>query len=159
MRGANPQLRFKNIGLGVVTVPFGGETTEENFHPGVDVANDKGTPIPATIDGVVTQVDDGHIQGENNFGNSVIIKDANGNNHEFHHLQNIGVAPGQQIQSGQQVATMGNTGATYSQSGRGDGTHLDYRIVSAYGKYINPMTYLRNADQSGAQKLRKPKTI
>lgn len=142
MRGFNPQNKFKN--LGVMTVPFGGKTLEEDFHPGVDFANQMGTPIPATVDGVVTEADGGHVQGENNFGNSVSIKDANGDTHEFHHLQNIGVRPGQMVRRGQQVATMGNTGATYSQSGRGDGTHLDYRIVTAYGKYKNPMMYLRN---------------
>jgi murein DD-endopeptidase MepM/ murein hydrolase activator NlpD len=144
MRGPNPQLKFKKLGLGVLTTPFGSKTAEEPIHPGVDLANDMGTPIPATVDGIVTQADGGHVKGENNFGNSVIIKDANGDSHEFHHLQNIGVRTGQRVRKGQQVATMGNTGATYSQSGKGDGTHLDYRIVSAYGKYKNPMTYLNN---------------
>ncbi len=143
MRGPNPNERFKNT-LGVLTVPFGGSTRQEQFHPGVDFANEKGTPIPATVNGVVTEADGGHVQGENNFRNSVTIKDANGDSHQFHHLQNINVKQGQQVQQGQPVATMGNTGATYSQSGEGDGTHLDYRIVTAYGKYKNPMTYLKN---------------
>lgn len=142
MRGPNPNMRFKNT-LGVLTVPFGGKTKEEDFHPGVDYANQMGTPIPATVDGTVTKTDDGHVQGENNFGNSVTIKDANGDSHEFHHLQKIGVKPGQQVAKGQQVATMGNTGATYSQSGKGDGTHLDYRIVTAYGKYKDPSKYIQ----------------
>jgi len=144
MRGPNPINKFKNLGLGVMTVPYGGSTEQEEFHPGVDFANEKGTPIPATVDGVVIEADGGHVQGENNFGNSVTIKDANGDSHQFHHLQNIGVKRGQQVAKGQVVATMGNSGATYSQSGKGDGTHLDYRIVSAYGQYKNPMTYLKN---------------
>jgi murein DD-endopeptidase MepM/ murein hydrolase activator NlpD len=144
MRGPNPQQRFKRLGLGVLTVPFGGKTAEEAMHPGVDFANEMGTPIPAIVDGFVTKTEGGHKQGENNFGNSVTIKDANGDNHEFHHLQNINVKPGQQVAKGQQVATMGNTGATYSESGQGDGTCLDYRIVTEYGKYKNPMTYLQN---------------
>ena len=143
MRGPNPAQRFKN-GLGVMTVPFGGSTTQEDFHPGVDFANEMGTPIPATVDGVVTKAEDGHVQGENNFGNTVEIKDQNGDTHQFHHLQNINVQQGQQVSRGEQVAEMSNTGATYSQSGKGDGTHLDYRIVTAYGKYKNPMTYLKN---------------
>lgn len=148
MRGPSPQGRFKNLGLGVLTVPYGGKTAEEAVHPGVDFANDKGTPIPATVDGQVVKAEGGHVQGENNFGNTVEIKDSEGNTHQFHHLQNIGVKPGQQVAKGQQVATMGNSGATYSPSGQGDGTHLDYRIVSAYGKYVNPMTYIKNMDQS-----------
>ena len=140
MRGPNPQQRFTN--LGVITVPYGGKTKEEAVHPAIDVANNIGTPIPATVDGVVTKVDGGHVQGENNFGNSVTIKDADGNSHEFHHLANIGAKQGQRVNRGQQVATMGNTGATYSQSGNGDGTHLDYRIVDAYGRSKDPTPYL-----------------
>ena len=96
------------------------------------------------VDGEVIRAEGGHVQGENNFGNTVEIKDAEGNLHQFHHLQNIGVKPGQRVQKGQQVATLGNSGATYSKSGEGDGANLDYRIVSAYGKYRNPMVYLRN---------------
>lgn len=144
MRGPGPQNRFRTLGIGKLTVPYGGSTAEEPVHPGVDFANQMGTPIHAPVDGVVTQADGGHAQGENNFGNSVTIKDANGDSHEFHHLQNIGVKPGQQVMKGQPIMTMGNTGATYSPSGQGDGTHLDYRIVTAYGKYKNPMTYVRN---------------
>jgi len=133
---------FKN--LGVMTVPFGGRTRQEDFHPGVDFANEKGTPIPAPVDGVVTKVETGHVQGDNNFGNTLEVRDQQGDVHQFHHLDRIMARPGQQVMKGQPVMTMGNTGATYSQSGKGDGTHLDYRIVTAYGKYKNPMNYLQN---------------
>ena len=146
MRGTNPQKRFKTLGLGNLTVGFGDKTLEENFHPGVDIASQNGTPIPATVDGIVTKTDGGHVQGENNFGNTVEFKDAQGNTHQFHHLQNINVKPGQQVQSGQQIATMGRSGAVYSPSGN-DPTHLDYRIVSKYNQYINPMIYLKNYEK------------
>lgn len=139
MRGPNPQSKFKN--LGVITVPFGGKTEQEDFHPGIDIANESGTPIPAMTQGVVIKAEDGHVQGENNFGNTVEIKDAEGNIHQFHHLGNINVKPGQRVEDGQQIATMGASGATYSPSG-GDATNLDYRIVNAYGRYLNPLTYL-----------------
>ena len=141
MRGPNPQSQFKN--LGVVTVPFGGKTEQEAFHPGVDIANESGTPVPALADGVVSKVDGGHAPGENNFGNTVELKDLQGNTHQFHHLQDIMVKPGQQVKKSQPVATMGASGATYSPSGK-DPSNLDVRIVTAYGKYLNPMTFLRN---------------
>lgn len=141
MRGPNPNTRFKNV-LGNMTVPFGGKTEQEDFHPGIDYANQMGTPIPATVDGTIVKAESGHKQGDNNFGNTVEIKDQNGDVHQFHHLQKIGVKPGQLVRKGEVVATMGNTGATYSQSGKGDGTHLDYRIVTAYGKYKDPTPYL-----------------
>jgi murein DD-endopeptidase MepM/ murein hydrolase activator NlpD len=127
-----------------MTVPFGGQTEQESFHPGVDIANAIGTPIPATTEGIVTKTEGGHIQGEQNFGNTVEIRDAEGNTHQFHHLQDIRVKPGQKVAKGQPVATLGNSGAAYSKSGQGDGANLDYRIVSAYGKYKNPMIYLKN---------------
>lgn len=141
MRGLNPLKKYPS--LGNATVPFGGKTTQENFHPGVDVAGEKGTPIPATVGGVVTKADTGHVQGENNFGNTLEIKDQDGNLHQYHHLQGIKAKPGQTVQPGEEVATLGNTGATYSQSGKGDGSNLDYRIVAAYtGKYKDPTPYI-----------------
>ena len=140
-RGINPLEKFKNIGP--ITVPYGGETTQESFHPGIDIAGVIGTPIPVPVEGVITKTDGGHIKGENNFGNTVEMKDGVGNIHSFHHLNKINVRPGQQVQEGQQIATLGNTGATYSPSGKGDGANLDYRIVTAYGQYKNPLTYLK----------------
>jgi hypothetical protein len=38
---------------------------------------------------------------------------------------------------------MGKSGNSYSPSGW-DPSHLDLRIVDAYGRYKNPMTYLNN---------------
>jgi len=141
MRQFNPLKKFNN--LGNITVGWGGKTAQEDFHPGVDIANKMGTPIPAFEGGTVVKADGGHVQGENNFGNTVEIKDPQGNVHQYHHLQNVNVRPGQQVKEGQPVATLGNSGATYSQSGKGDGANLDYRIVSRFGRYKNPMTYLR----------------
>jgi murein DD-endopeptidase MepM/ murein hydrolase activator NlpD len=143
MRGPDPRKRFKNLSLGVITTPFGGKTEQESFHPGVDIANSSGTPIHAPVSGTVVKSDGGHAPGENNFGNTVELKDAEGNTHQFHHLQKIGVQQGQQIQQGQPIATIGKSGAVYSPSGS-DPSNLDYRIVTAYGKYRNPMTYLNN---------------
>lgn len=129
---------------GKITTPYGGNTTQEGFHPGVDIANVKGTPFPSTVSGVVTGADFGHQQGENNFGNSIIVTDANGDQHRFSHLNNGYVKVGQPVTQGQPIGEFGNSGATYSASGQGDGTNLDYRITTAYGKYKNPMLYLKN---------------
>jgi len=139
MRGPNPQQRFKN--LGVVTVPFGGQTNQEAFHPGVDVAAQEGTPINAPVSGVVTQIDDSHLGVDNSFGNTLELKDANGQTHQFHHLNKIFAKSGQRILQGQPIASIGATGAVYSPSG-GDPSSLDYRIVSAYNRYQNPTPYI-----------------
>lgn len=134
-----PNLQTK---LGVVTTPWGGETAQEAVHPGVDIANKKGTRIPAFAGGRVLETITGRKPGENNYGNSVIIEDAKGQLHKYSHLDNVGVAPGQKVKTGEQIATMGDSGATYSPSG-GDPSNLDYRIVNAYGEYVNPTSYLK----------------
>lgn len=132
------------VGLGKVTVPWGGKTNYEKFHPGIDIANVKGTPVKAPVSGVVVDAVRGKQQGDAAYGNSVRIKDANGNSHNLGHLDQTQVQKGQTINSGMQIGTMGNSGSAYSPSGKGDGTHLDYRIVSAFGRYRNPQPYLNN---------------
>lgn len=140
------QRRYPNLsGLGVVTVPWGGRTAWEAQHPAVDIANKKGTPIPSTVNGVVEQTVTGKTQGATQgFGNLVTVKSPNGDRHQFSHLDSVNVVPGETVQAGKIVGKMGNSGATYSPSGQGDGTHLDLRITSAYGQYKNPMMYLKN---------------
>ena len=141
----NPTQKYSNITkLGVIPTPYGGSTEQEGNHPGIDIANKMGAPVPALKDGVIVGTDMGHAHGENNYGNSVILKDREGNVHRYSHLNDAMVKPGQQVSQGQEIGTFGNTGAAYSKSGQGDGTNLDVRIVNAYGKYKSPLTYLRN---------------
>lgn len=127
--------------LGPVTVPYGGSTKYEKFHPGVDVANKIGTPIPARAGGKVTEVVSGKIQGDPGFGNYVVVTDAKGNKHRYSHLNNSWVQLGSTITPGTVIGGMGNTGQTYSTSG-GTGSHLDYRIKNMYGKYVNPSNFI-----------------
>lgn len=135
----NPK-KYNNLKLpGNLTTPFGGKTRGEANHPGIDVANKPGTPVPAFADGVITTVG----KTENGFGNIVTLKDAGGNVHQYGHLQGALVKPGMQVKKGQSIAKMGATGNSYSPSG-GDPTHLDLRIANAAGKWKNPMTYLKN---------------
>lgn len=139
-REINPNQRFTR--LGKITTGFGDKTEQEQSHGGVDIANASGTPIHAPVDGVVIVADGGHVQGENNYGNTLELKDAQGQTHQFHHLQDIMAKPGQQVRRGQPVATLGKSGATYSPSGS-DPSNLDYRIVNRYKQYVNPLTYVR----------------
>lgn len=124
---------------GNITTPFGGQTRGEGFHPGLDIANKSGTPVPAFADGTVTSVG----PTSNGMGNVVTLKDSEGNTHQYGHLQAAMVKPGTVVKKGQPIAKMGKTGNSYSPTG-GDPSHLDIRIVSAYGKWKNPMTYVRN---------------
>lgn len=141
-----PPKAYNNIkramdSIGNETVDYGGETKYEGVHPGVDIANKIGTPINAFTPGVVTKVETGHKQGDNGFGNYIIITDPYGAQHRYSHLSQSFVRVGQKVGQGNPIAAMGNTGSTYSESG-GTGSHLDYRISDAYGKYQNPYQYL-----------------
>lgn len=129
--------------LGKMTVPYGGSTRYEAKHPGVDIANAIGTPIPAFSGGTVSQVVSGKKQGDPGFGNFVVVTDPQGGKHRYSHLNQAFVKVGTPIKRGQQIGTMGHSGQTYSESG-GSGSHLDIRIRDAFGKYANPFTYLKN---------------
>ena len=131
--------KYNNLRVpGKITTPFMGQTRGESKHPGVDFANKEGTPIPAFADGIVTGVG----KSNNGLGNVVTLKDSGGNTHQYGHLQGALVTPGVRVKKGQPIAKMGKTGNVYSPSG-GDPTHLDLRIVNAYGRYKNPLTYLK----------------
>lgn len=131
----NPLQKFKNITN--MTTPFGGATKDENPHPAVDMAAPSGTPIPAFANGVVVKTG----FSPDGFGNNVIMKDDNGDVHQYSHLSKFAVKPGQKVKKGQEIAKMGSSGNSYSPSG-GDPSHLDIRIASKYGKWKNPLTYI-----------------
>ena len=134
----NPNINLSQIGN--LTTPFGGSTKGETFHPGLDIANRPGSPIPAFADGTIQSVG----PTSNGMGNIVTLKDVGGNTHQYSHLQKANVKPGQRVKKGQTLGGMGSTGGTsYSPSG-GNADHLDIRISNAYGKYMNPMAYLKN---------------
>lgn len=147
---STPAYQFKNLPtqlnkLGAITTNFGGQTNFEKFHPALDIANKMGTPIPSLAGGQVIEVSSGHKQGDKGYGNYVKVKDANGNVYRYSHLKQAVVKVGDRIGAGDEVGEMGNTGSTYSASGKGDGTHLDLRIQNAYGQYVNPLAFLRNS--------------
>lgn len=147
---------YKNLStavkdIGAVTTQYGGGTAYEKFHPGIDIANKIGTPIPAFAEGTVTKVVTGKKQAKfkdpndpnKGYGNYVIITDAQGNQHRYSHLENAYVKVGDKVAKGQEVGPMGNSGSTYSNSG-GTGAHLDYRIMNAANKYINPQQFINS---------------
>jgi len=134
--------------LGNISMNYGGSTNFEKFHPGIDIANKEGTPIPAFSGGTVSKVVTGQSWTPNqpSFGNYVIITDPQGGQHRYSHLYQTYVKVGQQVAPGAQIGAMGKTGGAYSPSGN-DPSHLDYRIKDAYGKYVNPMVYLSQLQQ------------
>lgn len=127
--------------LGRVSVPYGGGTKYEKFHPAIDIANKFGTPIPFYSSGKVTEVVTGKRQGDPWSGNYVVVQDNDGNKWRYSHLSSSYVKVGDTVQKGQVAMAMGNSGYTYSSSG-GDASHLDLRIRNFAGKYISPYSLI-----------------
>ncbi len=119
---------------GWITAGFGSRldpfTGGLSFHEGVDIANDEGTPVKATADGVVTQAG-----FERGYGNVVNINHANGYMTRFGHLQKYTVVTGQHIKKGQIIGYVGNTG-------RSTAPHLHYE-VRLNGVSVNPVRFMR----------------
>ena len=102
------------------------------MHKGADFAGDRGTPIHATANGVVTHA--GWLSG---YGQLVKIEHEFGIETRYAHNSRLFVKKGQRVSRGQKISAMGNTG-------RSTGTHLHYE-VRVDGKAINPMRYIKAA--------------
>jgi murein DD-endopeptidase MepM/ murein hydrolase activator NlpD len=115
---------------GVVSSPYGLRWNGSDFHPGIDIANDMGTPIIATADGVV------RVAGWNDggYGNMVDIDHGNGIMTRYGHAMQVAVVAGQQVHRGQVIAYMGSTGFS-------TGPHVHYE-VRINGQAVNPSAYL-----------------
>ncbi len=138
-----PKKKYPNLSsLGNITTQYGGKTKYEKFHPGVDIANKKGTPIPNMEEGQVVGVKPGQKNGDQGFGNSILVKDKKNNVHRYSHLRDIMVKPGEMVPKNKIIGSMGDSGSSYSNSG-GPSDHLDYRIVDSFGKFKNPKKYLK----------------
>lgn len=115
---------------GDVSSPYGLRWGGSDFHPGIDIANDMGTPIMATADGTVVTA--GYNSG--GYGNMVDIDHGNGLMTRYGHAMQVLVSEGQTVRRGQVIALMGSTGFS-------TGPHVHYE-VRINGQAVNPATYL-----------------
>lgn len=122
---------------GTITSPFGERKNPlgpgEDFHPGIDIAADSGTPIAAAAPGRVISA--GPDAG---YGNLVVVDDGNGVTTRYAHCSQILVRPGQLVNTGDTLATVGSTGAS-------TGPHLHFE-VRVDDKPIDPMGVLPPAN-------------
>ncbi len=86
-------------------------------HFGIDIAAPTGTPIKAPAGGLVTLAAADHYYT----GGTVILDHGHGLTSAFLHLQEVRVSPGQTVEQGEVIGTLGATG-------RATGPHLDWRI-------------------------------
>ena len=127
---ANPNVPSIWPTTGVVTSPYGLRWGGTDFHPGIDIANDMGTPIVATADGSVEYA--GWNAG--GYGNMVDINHGNGLMTRYGHASQVVVTAGQSVKRGQLIAYMGSTGFS-------TGPHCHYE-VHVNGQRVNPISYL-----------------
>jgi len=99
-------------------------------HWGVDLANDKGTPILASERGMVIYTG----RGFRGYGNLIVIEHNAQWATLYSHLDKILIKEGQTVEQGQKIATMGRTG-------RASGVHLHFEIRHNR-QPVNPLTYL-----------------
>lgn len=109
--------------------PWGGGGGD--WHPGIDIAGDYGTPIYATADGYVVHSE----WNSGGYGNMVEIDHGNGMVTIYgHNSRNVAIA-GSLVKKGDVIAYMGSTG--YS-----TGVHVHYE-VRVNGSAVNPESFLR----------------
>ncbi|PID28017.1 MAG: hypothetical protein CSB55_06670 [Candidatus Cloacimonadota bacterium] len=104
-------------------------TGKRSFHRGLDIANERGTPIYASADGVVKATGRKKL-----FGKYITIEHGYGYATKYAHLHKFLVKKGDKVKKGQIIGQMGNTG-------RSTGDHLHYEVIY-YGRKINPYRYL-----------------
>jgi murein DD-endopeptidase MepM/ murein hydrolase activator NlpD len=103
------------------------KTTE--FHAGMDIRAERGTPVRAPAGGTVT------VAGPYaDYGLTVILDHGEDIRTIYGHLSRVGVAVGQRVDRGAELGLTGNTG-------RSSGPHLHYEIV-VRGQPVNPRAYL-----------------
>jgi murein DD-endopeptidase MepM/ murein hydrolase activator NlpD len=121
-----PVIGWLSSAFGMRKDPFNGGP---DFHPGLDISTDKGTPVWATADGTVES------RGYNgNYGNSIVINHGFGISTRFGHLSTYAVLLGQPVKRGDVVGYVGATG-------RATSPHLHYEIL-LNGQAINPLLLL-----------------
>lgn len=145
---ANGSLGDIASSIGYITQDFDTPISTKNYsqktvdawggkHEGLDIALPSGSFVPSFADGSLMSV----AYGKEGWGLTAIIKDDNGVEHRYSHLQSIDpfLKIGDRIEKGMEFAQVGHTGNVFSTSG-GDGSHLDYRVKKD-GKYIDPYSY------------------
>ena len=129
---ALPKAPFAGVALpvdGVVSSTYGYRADpfsgSRRFHKGIDIAAPVGSPVRSVAAGTVT------LAGERDgYGKVVMVEHDDGWRSLYAHCDSLDVQPGQRIQAGEDIATVGS-------SGRSTGPHLHLEIHHQ-GKAVDP---------------------
>lgn len=131
---------------GPVSAPYGATdnsgiwASTNGKHTGVDYAVPIGTPVTATMGGVVSSINPGP-----DYGTAVVIKASDGMETLYGHLSSRDVNLGDVITPGQRIGKSGKSGNT-------TGPHLHYEVRNGKNNPIDPSTafgLLRGSDMIG----------
>ena len=104
-------------------------TQSVEFHSGIDIKAQMGTPVHAPAAGTVVVAGAAH-----EYGTAVMLDHGQDIKTLYGHLSKVSVRPGQKVERGTLLAYSGNTG-------RSSGPHLHYEIF-VKGQSVNPRAYL-----------------
>ena len=139
-----PALTLQRPVEGRVSSPFGlrrfFNDQPRKPHSGLDIAAAAGTPVQAPGPGLVTATGSYFFNG-----NTVFIDHGQGLVSMYCHLEEIRVRPGQAVETGDVIGTVGATG-------RVTGAHLHWS-VSLNGAMVDPRLFLAPATTSAAGDL------
>lgn len=121
-----PATGWLSSSFGRRTDPFTGAA---DFHTGLDISADRGTPVRAAADGSVSSA-----RANGSFGNLVVLDHGYGITTRYGHLSRFAVSQGQQLRKGDIVGYVGSTGRSTS-------PHLHYEVL-LNGRPTNPMRLL-----------------
>ncbi len=141
--------RFSNVSGSIIPEGWPAEGTEtsgfgwrispitENaeFHPGIDITNDEGTPIYATAPGTVIFAD-----RRSDYGYLVVIDHGGGYVSFYAHNSELWAKTGRQVRRGEILGFMGSTGMS-------TGSHIHYEIW-ADGRPVDPMLFISSSAPS-----------
>jgi len=115
-------------GFGYRSSPF---TGQREFHKAIDIATQKGTPVIAAANGIITSA------GRNGLlGKVLVIDHGYGIVTRYGHLNKMLKRPGESVKRGDRIGLVGVTGRT-------TGPHLHYE-VRLNGLPVNPKRYILN---------------
>ena len=119
---------------GYISSPFGGRPNPfsgygRDWHPGIDIAVDYGTPVYASAAGYVEQ--SGWYGG---YGNYVRLSHDFGYETAYGHMSRLAVEAGSFVKKGEVIGYVGSTG--YS-----TGPHLHFEVMK-YGEQVNPSSLI-----------------
>ncbi|MTI41575.1 M23 family metallopeptidase [Fulvivirga lutimaris] len=104
----------------------------KKLHTGIDFSAPIGTPIYATADGTIEDVN----VSFSGYGKTLIIDHGFGFKTRYAHMHEFAVKEGEKVKRGQVIGYVGNTGTSTA-------SHLHYEVIKN-GSKINPVHYFFN---------------